>query len=57
LLSARGTAEHAEENAKVLTGIALAAAIIVHEAKQGYDVGGLRDALDDALSRVDGLVD
>jgi len=57
ILSARGSAEHAEENAKILSGICLAAAFVIHEAQEGYDVGGWRDALDEALSRVDDLVD
>ena len=57
ILSARGNEEHAEENARILSGICLAAALVIHEAQDGYDVGGWRDVLDEALSRVDNLVD
>ena len=57
ILSGRGSVDHAHEDGKILSGLALAAAVAIHEAREGYDVGGWRDALDEALSRVDDLVD
>ncbi len=57
ILSGRGNVDHAHEDGKILSGLALAAAVAIHEAREGYDVGGWRDALDEALSRVDDLVD
>ncbi|MBT6625739.1 MAG: response regulator [Gemmatimonadetes bacterium] len=57
ILSGSGNVDHAHEEVKILAGLALAAAVAIHEAREGYDVGGWRDALDDALSRVDDLID
>ncbi len=57
ILSGKGNVDRAHEDGKILSGLALAAAVAIHEAREGYDVGGWSDVLDETLNRVDDLID